>query len=93
MLHIICCGKSADANCCLNLFAGVADNNAFIIIFLDNTSKNKTRCSLVDANPSVHTHCLCVLHALLEMIRELKMHIQFVSVMLFPAVVFHIIVF
>lgn len=64
-----------------------------LLFFLNNASKNKTWCSFVDANMSVHTHCLCVLHALLEMIRELKMHIQFVSVMLFPAVVFHIIVF
>lgn len=40
--------------------------------------KNKTRSSLVDVKPSDHTHCFCVLRALLAMIRELKMYIQFV---------------
>lgn len=61
---------------------------------LDCTVLKKKICmSLVDMEPSVHTHCFCVLQALLEMIRELKIWIQIVSVVQFPAVVFHFIVF
>lgn len=46
MLHIICWRKSADANCCLNLFAGITDNNAFIIIFFKTIHLKTKHCVL-----------------------------------------------
>lgn len=42
---------------------------------------------------AISSHTLfCVLRGLLEMIKELKIYVQFVSVVLFPVVVFNLIV-
>lgn len=69
--------------------AHLCDNN---IIFKQCIKKKNMQsyggCQAI----SSHTLFLCP-RTLLEMMGELKMYIQFVSVVQFPAVVFHFIVF
>lgn len=68
VLHPICCGhKAAAASCWLNSCVNKCQHYCrHLFIF------KKQNIVLVDAKPSAHTHCFCVRHTLLEMIRELK---------------------
>ncbi len=75
MLHSVCCEQrrlmQAVAYVCVD-HVGIFHHHCWYIY---SVFKRKTSSSLVDAKPSAHAHCVCVLR---EMIRGLKMYIQFV---------------